>query len=94
MQEKKPRTTTVSSRYSLGEAASRFEGSERDVVSAGDLLRKLHPGMGAPNWIQVPRDARCGKRIPFWAGIMGRSFPYKQNKARCLRLMQTARLLR
>lgn len=43
MQEKKPRTTTVSSRYPLGEAASRFEGSERDVVSAGDLLRKAHP---------------------------------------------------
>lgn len=46
MQEKKPRTTTASSRYSLGEAASLFEGSERDVVSETGAVGKLCPGMG------------------------------------------------
>ena len=51
MQEKKPRTTTASSRYSLGEAASRFEGSERDVVSETGPL-----GNCVPEWA---RD--CGR---------------------------------
>lgn len=45
MQEKKPRTTTASSRYSLGEAASCFEGSERDVVSETGPL-----GNCVPEW--------------------------------------------
>ena len=45
MRAKKPKTTTVSSRYFLGEAASRFEGSERDVVSETGAVGKLCPGM-------------------------------------------------
>lgn len=58
MQEKKPRTTTVSSRYSLGEATPRFEGSERDVVSETGSVGKLCPGMGAQSGMQFPREAR------------------------------------
>lgn len=46
MRAKKPKTTTVSSRYFLGEAASRFEGSERDVVSETGAVGKLCPGIG------------------------------------------------
>lgn len=45
MRAKKPKTTTVSSRYFLGEAASRFEGSERDVVSETGPL-----GSCVPEW--------------------------------------------
>ena len=65
MRAKKPKTTTVSSRYFLGEAASRFEGSERDVVSETGAVGKLCPGMGAQSGMQFPREAREGKRIPF-----------------------------
>lgn len=46
MRAKKPKTTTVSSRYFLGEAASRFEDSERDVVSETGAVGKLCPGIG------------------------------------------------
>ena len=61
MQEKKPRTTTVSSRYSLEEAASRFEGPERDVVSeilghsfpfiTGEGALSAVDSDGAPFWL-------------------------------------------
>lgn len=74
MQEKKPRTTTASSRYSLGEAASRFEGSERDVVSETGAVGKLCPGMGAQSGMQFPRETRCGNGIPESALKTGRSF--------------------
>ncbi len=35
-----------------------------------------------------------GNGVPLWGGILGRNFPFKRRKARCLRLMQAARLLR
>lgn len=75
MQEKKPRTTTASSRYSLEEAASRFEGGpERDVVSETGAVGKLCPGMGAQSGMQFLRKTRCGNGIPESAFETGRSF--------------------
>lgn len=74
MRAKKPKTTTVSSRYFLGEAASRFEGSERDVVSETGAVGKLCPGMGAQSGMQFPRETRCGNGIPESAFKTGRSF--------------------
>ena len=64
MRAMKPRTTTASSRYSLGEAASRFEGSEWDVVSETGAVGKLCPGMGARSGIPFPQEAHCGNGIP------------------------------
>ena len=55
---------------------------------------KLCPGMDVQIGMQLLRETRCGNGVPESAFETGRSFPYKQNKARCLRLMQTARLLR
>ncbi len=52
------------SRYSLGEAASRFEGSERDVLSETVAVGKLCPGMGARSGMRFPQEARCGNSIP------------------------------
>lgn len=74
MRAKKPKTTTVSSRFFLGEAASRFEGSERDVVSETGAVGKLCPGMGAQSGMQFPREARCRNHFPEYAFKTGRSF--------------------
>lgn len=71
---KKPTRTTVSSQYSLGEAASRFEGSERDAVSASAPIGKPHPRMDAQSGMQFPREIRCGNGIPESAFKTGRSF--------------------
>ena len=77
MQEKKPRTTTVSSRYSLGEAASRFEGSERDVVSETGAVGKLCPGMGRPEWDAVSARGPLGKAHPILSRNYGTQFPFR-----------------
>ena len=76
------------------EAVSRNGRSEWDAVSARDPLRKRYPRIGVQNGALFPKHGPEGSCVSFGAEIPGRSFPCKQNKARCLRLMQTARLLR
>lgn len=65
MHAMRPRTTTAGSRYSLGEAASRFEGSERDVFSETGAVGKLCPGMGVQNGTQFPQGGPGENRAPF-----------------------------
>ncbi|MCI6576286.1 MAG: hypothetical protein MSC42_06120, partial [Collinsella sp.] len=68
--------------------------SKWDALSESKALRKARPRIGVQNGAHFPKHGPEGSCVPFGAEIPGRSFPYKQKKARCLRLMQTARLLR
>lgn len=76
----------------LWETTSRNRRSEWDTPSVRGPLRKVHPGIGAQNGAQLPREGS--------GEIASRSEPgaadavsLLKKKAHCLRLMQTARLL-
>lgn len=76
----------------LWETTSRNRRSEWDAPSVRGPLRKVHPGIGAQNGAQIPREGS--------GEIASRSEPgaadavsLLKKKAHCLRLMQTARLL-